>query len=315
MENDSYSFDIDNTFELFKSIDDIIYLIYSNNQKSIIVYNLIDNKKINTIKNAHNKYISNFRHHFDKTNKRDLILSISDFDNNMKIWNVDNFECLYNFMNVNTKGYLYSACFLDNLNKIYIITSNCTYCGNSEPLKVFDLKGNYIKSIFDSSEITYFTMIYYDKNTIYLITGNKGYSKSYNYNDNKIYHKYFDKDFDHAHKSIIIYDGEKITKLIEASIDGNIRIWNFHLCILLNMINVCNCHLYSICFWNEKNIVVGCKDSIIRLIDFNNGKIIDNLLGHSGSIITVKIINHPKYGNILISHSYDKTIKLWLTKN
>jgi len=71
--NDAYThLYIDNTFILFKSIDDLIYIIYSNNKKSIIAYNLIDNKKIIEIKNAHNENITNFRHYLDLEKKKIL---------------------------------------------------------------------------------------------------------------------------------------------------------------------------------------------------------------------------------------------------
>ena len=57
---DSYTYDsglIEN-FTVFKSIEDILYLIYSNEKKSIICYDLIQEKIINEIKKAHNNYIN-----------------------------------------------------------------------------------------------------------------------------------------------------------------------------------------------------------------------------------------------------------------
>ena len=83
---DSYThFNLDNTFTVFKSINKILYMIYANENNSIIAYNLIDNKKMMEIKNSHDKYITNLRHYLDKINKRDLIISISDKDNDIKI--------------------------------------------------------------------------------------------------------------------------------------------------------------------------------------------------------------------------------------
>lgn len=45
--------------------------------------------------------------------------------------------------------------------------------------------------------------------------------------------KYMDKDFS-SHLSLIVNNCEKITKLIDSSNDGNIRVWNFHSKELLN---------------------------------------------------------------------------------
>ena len=62
--NDSYAEYIkQNTFCVFKSIYDIFYLIYTSKNNSIIFYNILDNKKINEIKNIHKNYITNYRHY------------------------------------------------------------------------------------------------------------------------------------------------------------------------------------------------------------------------------------------------------------
>ena len=133
-----------NTFCTFKSIDDIFYLVYSTRNKSIIFYNLINDKKINEIKNAHGEYITNFRYYLDISNKRNLITSISLEDNNIKLWNINNLECLLNIEHANEDGGLLSACFLNDNNNIYIVTSNENY-QDVEPVKIFDLNGNLIK--------------------------------------------------------------------------------------------------------------------------------------------------------------------------
>ena len=111
---DSYCNDtgLDNIFSIFKSINDILYIIYANDFQSIILFNFIDNKKINEIKNAHDFPINNFRHYLDKINKRDLIISISSYDNNIKLWNINNIECILNIKNAYKNGEMYSACFL-----------------------------------------------------------------------------------------------------------------------------------------------------------------------------------------------------------
>ena len=67
---------LDNTFSIFRAINNIIFLIYGNNEKSIISFYLINKEKINEIKKAHQKDISNIRHHLDTFNKRDIFLSI-----------------------------------------------------------------------------------------------------------------------------------------------------------------------------------------------------------------------------------------------
>ena len=54
---------------IFNSIDNILYAIYSGN-KSIICYNIIDNKKINEFKNAFNYADIFFKYLLDKKIKK-----------------------------------------------------------------------------------------------------------------------------------------------------------------------------------------------------------------------------------------------------
>ena len=306
-----YSFD--NTFCLFKSIDDIYYLIYSN-KNIIISYNMIDNKKMHVIKGSSkdNEYITNFRHHLDINNKRDLLISISAWGNNIKLWDISNWECLCKIKKINKTGYLYSACFLNDNNDIYIITVNFKkndfYSDYAEPIRVYDLKGNKIKSINDSKQNAFSIESYYDDNiyTNYIITGNRSCVKSYDYNENKLYHIYSENNSNIAenHYCAIIYNKDKKLKLIESCTYGYIRIWNFDSGKLIKKIKINKGEkLFGICLWDENNIFVGSEKHIIKLIDIKSGKIKD-LIGHKNHVITIKKFIHPKYGESLISQGY-----------
>ena len=226
---------------------------------------------------------------------------------------------MLNIKNVNKNGYLNSGCIFTNIKYNFIITSNFTWFDKSESIKVFDLKGNKIKEINDSKDNTAFIDIYYDhklsKN--YIITGNIGHIKSYDYNKNKLYYKYSENSKDtKIHYSVIIHESEQMVKLIESSGDGNIRIWNFHSGNLLKKINVSDYYrLYGLCLWNNEYLFVGCEDKKIRIIEINKGVIIKNLIGHNNSILTIKKIIHPLYGESLISQAYESDkIKLWINK-
>ena len=116
---------------VFKSIDDIFYFIYTNKENYIISYNLIENKKINVIKNASDSRITNFKHYLNKDKNQDLMISASLL-NNLKLWRINDWECLLKIKNINDGGDLRSACFLILKNNIYILTSNIFA---SEPIK------------------------------------------------------------------------------------------------------------------------------------------------------------------------------------
>ena len=314
-----YSF-LDNIFNIFKSINNILYLIYTNEMKSIFFYDLINNQKINEIKKAHKMTIFNIRHYLDTINKRDLIISIS-FGNNIKLWNINNLECLFYFNHIYDCGTIYSACFINDNNKNYIITSNSDFPSNFGMIKIYDFEGNKVKEINESNDSTFFIDIFYDKKIRknFIITGNYDYVKSYDYSDNKVYHKYCDS-IDHekdksVHISITINDFKNVIKLIESSYDGNIRIWNFHSGDLIKKIYISAYQLNGICLWNNKYLFVGCHDKNMKLINLDNEEIKD-ISGHKHYVLAIKKVIHPKLGECLISQgSLNDQIKLWTVKN
>ena len=303
------------TFCVFQSINNILYLIYVKKNNSIISYNIIYNKIINEIKNAHDEYITNFRYYFDKIDNRDLVISISSEDNNIKLWNVNNWECFLNIKNVNKKGWIYSACFFYYNNNNFIITSNDNNnTDNLELIKIYDFKGNINKLINNSKDKTYFINTYYDQKLSknFILTGSMGYSKSYDYNENKIYNKYCGNDR-RAHFSILIYtNSDNIVQLIESSCNGNIRIWNFHSGNLLNKFKISDDSLREICLWNNEYLFVGSNDLKIYLVKIKDGTIIKKIEGHITYVLSLKKIFHHKFGKCLISQgSENETIKLW----
>ena len=233
-DSSTHYFESNHTFVIFFSIENVLAIVYTNRSKSILCFNILDNKKMNEIKNAHTKFISNFRHYSDVGNRRDLIISISSKENNIKIWHFQKFDCLANIenlnntiiKNINKVNYYLSASFINENNKIYIITGN----DRSEPLKIFNIKGKKIKEINNSLNKTVFIDTYYDKRLAknFIILGNLNNVKSYDYSKNKIYHKYGKVNNHRYHFSLIIDDSENVTKLYDSTSHGNIKIWNFH---------------------------------------------------------------------------------------
>ena len=134
-------------------------MVYANKSKSILLYNMVDYKKINEIKRAHNNFISSFRHYLDSIYKRDLLLSISALDNNIKLWNANNLECLVNIKNIYNEGFLYSASLLIKNKENYIITSN-EYIFNNESIILNPMQNTLqeqiiLMKIFKSIKINY----------------------------------------------------------------------------------------------------------------------------------------------------------------
>jgi len=318
-----------NTFISFKSIDKLLYLIYSNKKFSIIAHNIIDNKKIIEIKNAHNYHISNFKHYLDKKNNRDLLISISDWIYNIKIWNINNWECLYNFHDHSyADNSTYSADFLIDNNEIFIIIgrANLFYTEIITPedeIRVYDLKGNKIKEIKNSNKVTYNISSYYDNklNKIFIIGADRKFINSYDYNENKLYYKYGCKDEKEENEDIDNYESssifrinskEELVELIYLDGYSIINIWNFHSGELLIKLAIDKIFIYDIFLWNKKYLFLGCNDNTIKLIELDNYKIIKTLFGHNDIVHNITKIIHPKFGECLLSQGKNiDEILLW----
>ena len=316
---DSY---ISDGFCIFTSINDILYLIYSNHN-SIIAYDLNNTQKICEVKNAHEDedYISSFKHILDKNQKKDLLLSISYDSNYLKLWDIKNFELLCYIKDIYSDGFLFCAHFLLEQNKIqndlYILTSNCNFSSSNGAIKKFNLKGEQIDIINKSEGLDVFYLTdFYDSITKkqYLIGAIKGGIISFDLENNQIY-KCFSEDNSNFHFYIIVNNKNKegIIQIIESSADGKIRIWDFHGGKLLYKININNNWLFGMCLWDNQYIFVGDGDSGIKLVDLLSGKIMNQLSDINGRIITIKKIKLKKFGECLISQRYLKGgIKLWI---
>ena len=138
---DSFAnFSYEDSFTVFHSINNILQLIYATKNKSIISYDLNNKKVSHKLFNCHNNFITSFRHYLDKVNNRDIIMSISKKDNNLKLWNANTWENICNLKEVNRNDFLYSASFLSENNNNYIITSNG--CNRQQYMNLHIIKQN-----------------------------------------------------------------------------------------------------------------------------------------------------------------------------
>lgn len=300
-----------NLYIVYKSIDNIDYLIYAK-KLDILVFNLNLNIKQLNIKNAHNSEIVNFSHYRDLKSKRDLILTLSESDKNIKLWNGNTFECLYNFTNIFNEGHLYSACFLKDKDCIYIIASDFTLKRlKSSGIHIYDINGKLLNIINQSSghwtAVCAIDTFYDDQlNKNYIITGNCGFCKSFDFEKNEEYKKYADSDGTGMGIvccfNLFIYKSEGKIRLIDTNTLGNIRIWDFHSSDLLNKIHTKIYNLSAACLWNEQYFLFGGEKGTIEIYDLNKKENVNNLFisNEQKEIKNMKKIKHPLYGTSLI---------------
>jgi WD40 repeat protein len=178
------------------------------------------------------------------------------------------------------------------------------------PVLMFDLNGNFEKSIDNCSKSydgVFYLNSYYDieLNKNYIITGNCGYCKSFDFEEGKLYNKYFDNDSYCMGliivKHLFIYNNDGKIKLIEINTLSNMKIWDFHSKELLTKIESKE-EIFAACLWNNEYLLFGGKNCLIKVFDLSKKVIVDTLFNkdEKNNILDIKVINHPLYGKSLI---------------
>ena len=308
-ENSSAGYNLHNIFCIFHT-NNILYLLYFTEDRSIVTYDLTNRSVVNEKKNAHEKNVTSLDH--VKVDGKDIIMSVSCEDNNVKLWDFNNWECILDLKNVNPNGVLRGSCFLKDNDKYYIVTSNSRiqylYEGfTPEPIKIYDLQGNKVKEIAGSNDDTLFVDVYYADKKKYIVACNDKNLKAYDYEEGKLFKTFIETDLSN-YMAIIHREGE-VTKLIGSNYDGKVRIWNFNSGELLNTFNVHEDYIYGICLWDNKHLFVGCGKKI-KLVDLSNGNALKTLEGQESLVLAMEKVVVPDYGDCLISEGVEK-IKLW----
>ena len=300
---------LENTFTSFL-YNDTPYLVFATKEKSLISYNL-NHLSVNAeIKNAHEEDISKIQS-YQKSNNIIYITSICSRRNNVKIWNFKNWECIFDFSQKHIIGSMFSALYLMKDDKDYVITSSSN---DSEYIRLHDFNGKEIFT-FDDSQGKVLTLDYFiDKNKYYIIAGFCGFVKSFDFGENKLYHKYAESKFTDWHSSLKINSSDNIIKLIDSCWEDNyLRIWDFHKGILLSKFKIGGETIRTICQADENHYYIGCRDHLIKLVDIKNGKVLKSFCIHKDWVVTIRKIKTLKFGECFASQGLtDKEIiKIW----
>ena len=81
---------------------------------------------------------------------------------------------------------------------------------------------------------------------------------------------------------------------------------------IYKIINTNGCGLSNIIIWNSQYLIAADYNNMIfKIINMDNNSISDMKTNHKDKLICIKKINHPIFGQALLSSSFDGTIKLW----
>ena len=303
------------SFCVFKSCNNIYNLIYSNVLNSIIALNLDNYQKIIEIKNAHTESIKFFEHYYSLEHKTDLFLSMDI--HSIKIWKINNFSCIYHYKNILN---LFSACFIRDINETKIVMDI-----KNDKLKVYNLKGEEKKEMNIENQSIVSIESYYDSqvNQNYIILGNDNIDCviSYNYHEDKIYHKY--DNYDYLINNFNVYEDKKQKKvlLIYVTQYCTITFWDFHTAEQLQVISIFigKDKIYSTCLYNDKILFVGNLRDFddrnayfsLRLIDLDKQILVKGEEYTVENIpITIKKIDN-KNDKYLICQEHSGEIIIW----
>lgn len=91
--------------------------------------------------------------------------------------------------------------------------------------------------------------------------------------------------------------------------DGIVKLWDIRMVQELLSIDSGDAIAHSLCFdKNTKNIVVGCSDAFIKVINIEKGEITSRLKGHEDAVTSV-YINHNNQA--MYSAGNDGKIIVW----
>jgi len=312
--NDNYG--MNDIFEVFISYkDNKEYIASPNLNYNIDIFYLLEEKKILSIE-GHTKRITTIRYFKNEKDNNEYLIS-ADKNKIVFIWDItDDYKIKYK-IDTNYKKDIYSCLliFPHNNDENFIIAS--TYCDNNESsTKIYSLNnGTFVKDIINSKnyKIWYLLSWYNKKEEKYYII--QLANKKIIINDLLDEDIFFElmKDPEHNHYSGFAYSEEENDYLCTSAQNGYINIWDLYEKKLFKVIRTNQCQLLHIIQWNNKYIIVA--DSLnksFKIIDLKIDKAISNIGGkHTGNVICVKKVNHPIYGEALLTSGYDKTLKLW----
>ena len=317
---------VNSIFEVFTSAKDGQQYLVSKNAKnhSIDIISLTDNKLVKVLNNTIS--LTMVRYFFNYKGYREYLVT-ADINKCVIIWDISNdYKVLYKINTEYVDAYIYSCyIFFDNFENNYIFTS----CGlnrytknETTYIKMYSLKdGKFIKNLIDSNENnTYYLLIWYNElNKInYLIELCEKKIVITNIIENLKYAELYQSYLKvHKYYSGFIYSiKDKKNYLCCSTSNGCIVIWDLLNKILMNYIKISQVELYNIIQWNQKYAIVsGGSTKLIKIYDleeFNEAGYIKT--NHHSNVNCVKKINHPLYGEALLSCGNDHKIKLYIFK-
>ena len=314
---------IDRTFTVFKSLKNEYLLIYSYSENyknySLKCYDILKDKSMTKVQNAHSERIFTCSHFLDKYKMRDLLIT-SAFDKKIKIWNItNNFQVIYEkkpdyYFKENT--YLLSENILSYNNKIYLIVSAYEINSSGYDLLYYNTSKKIDWRHFENSrDNTNFLDIFYNNGNPEIITANLGNVKIYNFQNKNLIKLFHDNNNELNYLSAIVKkDSFNNKNIIVSAGDGLLRIWDYNNPnnLLQSIKTYLNVWLIGLELINDRYLYAAGADGNIKEFDLKKNFMSRNLNRNNSTdpLFTLRYIN-INGRDFLFSHSHKGLIELW----
>ena len=302
----------DNLCFFISKNDEYVLAFLDNNssRKSIIFYDINNNKEIKRINNAHENQILSIKYYF--YNLYDIILTSSE-NNDVKLWN---YNQSLNILTINNicDNYTYvssSTLLLDN--KTFYIFCIGYHSGNY--IKVYNSSGSLYKTIGNNDEYRYYIETEVINENKYILTaGNKGINV-FNYPSFSNYYCFKEGNDSNDHVYAKIIKINNIYNLIDVGNFNKIKIWDFNNKNLIKSITSnSDIGLGGFVLINNVYLIIGSWDNEIKVFDINNGIIATKFNKHTSLVYGIKAIYDKDNNPYFVSYGQDYKIYLWSLK-
>jgi len=295
-------------FFVSKNKENVLAYIDANSEnKSIIFYDIDNNKEIKKINNAHNEAIHIIKYY--DFSLYDLILSSSSNDD-IKIWNYN--ECL----NILTISKVFNDYSLGAFSSCLIIDKNIAhiFCvGNQKYIKVYDANGKIFKNIGKNDESRrYIDSCEINKKKYIISGGNKGVTV-FNYPDLTEYHRFIENNDSNFHNYAKIIKINFIYNLIDVGDFNKIKIWDFFNKTLITNLSANNSSGFGgFITINNRYLIICSFDGSIKEFDIQKIILIKSFdKQHPSEVLGIKIIKDKNGKIYLVNYGRDENMFLW----
>ena len=295
-------------FFVSKNKENVLAYINANSEnKSIIFYDIDNNKEIKKINNAHNEAIHIIKYY--DYSLYDLILSSSSNDD-IKIWNYN--ECL----NILTISKVFNDYSLGAFSSCLIIDKNIAhiFCvGNQKYIKVYDANGKIFKNIGKNDESRrYIDSCEINKKKYIISGGNKGVTV-FNYPDLTEYHRFIENNDSNFHNYAKIIKINFIYNLIDVGDFNKIKIWDFFNKTLITNLSANNSSGFGgFITINNRYLIICSFDGSIKEFDIQKIILIKSFdKQHPSEVLGIKIIKDKNGKIYLVNYGRDENMFLW----